>query len=192
MDHVVKCRLLQLARQAVEDEVRTRAPSPIEDADWPDLAHAGAFVTLRVHRRLRGCIGTFRPTGSLPRTVQEMAGQACHDPRFVDCPITIDDLPQLRIDISVLSPLERTLDPCSLEVGRHGIYIRRGHQVGCFLPQVATDMHWDAETFLSQCCSGKARLPSYAWQDRDTEVHLFTTDCFCERESQDTDGASPA
>lgn len=178
MQDEVKCRLLQLARQAVVADACGQEAPVVRDDEWPVLAHAGAFVTLRVGCRLRGCIGTFRPVGPLALTVREMATSACHDPRFVSCPISERDLPRLTVQISVLSPLERTLDPCSLELGKHGIYIRRGQNAGCFLPQVATEMGWDRETFLSQCCQGKAGLPSYAWQDRDTEVYLFTTDCF--------------
>jgi len=180
MDEAVKRRLLNLARQTIEAEVSGRLPPPIDEASWPDLPHAGAFVTLRRAGRLRGCIGTFRPTGSLPRTVQEMAISACHDPRFVQEPITPEEVPRLDIEISVLSPLQRTCDPLSLEVGKHGIYIRRGHRAGCFLPQVATEMGWDKETFLSQCCAGKAGLPAEAWRDPDTEVYLFTTESFSE------------
>jgi uncharacterized protein len=179
MDDAVKHRLLQVARGAIEARVRQAPPPPIE-ADWPALDHAGAFVTLRTRRRLRGCIGTFSPNGSLPQTIQDMAGEACCDPRFVTCPVTRDDLPGLRIEISVLSPLERTFEPAALQVGKHGIYIRRGHHVGCFLPQVATEMRWDADAFLSHCCGAKAGLPEYAWQDSDTEVYLFTTESFSE------------
>lgn len=184
MDDSVKRRLVDLARRTICAQVQAE-PAPAIDDDWPALEHAGAFVTLRTGKRLRGCIGTFHPLGSLPETIREMACEACHDPRFVDCPICSEDLPDLRIDISVLSPMERTFDPCSLEVGKHGIYIRRGQQSGCFLPQVATEMRWDAETFLSQCCSGKARLPAYAWQDRDTEVFLFTSECISQDELPD-------
>lgn len=181
MQDEVKCRLLALARRAIEAEVGGTG-CPDIGQDWPALEHAGAFVTLRNLKRLRGCIGTFKPCGTLPETIREMAGQACHDPRFFNCPITPDELPQLSIEVSVLSPLKRTNDPCSLEIGKHGIYIRRGSQVGCFLPQVATEMKWDVEMFLSHCCSHKAGLPAYAWQDRDTEVYLFTTESFGEAE----------
>ncbi len=179
MEQQVKGRLLALARQTVEAEVRRLGPGAIGD-DWPDLPHAGAFVTLRVAGRLRGCIGTFHPSGTLPQTVREMAGSACHDPRFEAAPILCEELPSLSIQVSVLSPLQHTTAPLGLQPGVHGIYIRRGASVGCFLPQVASEMNWDAETFLEQCCVGKAGLPSYAWQDPDTEVYLFTTTCLSE------------
>jgi AmmeMemoRadiSam system protein A len=187
MDDALGCRLLELARRAVEAEVRGLPAPPIEP-DWPPLAHAGAFVTLRTNRQLRGCIGTFQPAGTLPETVRTMAAEACHDPRFVHCPITPAELPRLRIEISVLSPLERTYDPLALKVGRHGVYIRRGHRVGCFLPQVATEMGWDAETFLSECCASKAGLPPDAWRDPQTEVYLFTSECFSEQDFENRNG----
>ncbi len=182
MQDTVKCRLLSLARRTIEAETQNLPYPPIQNGDWPPLDHSGAFVTLRTRGRLRGCIGTFKPLDSLALTVREMSASACRDPRFLTCPVMPQELPDLRIEISVLSPLERTLDPWSLELGKHGVYMRRGEQAGCFLPQVATEMGWDKDTFLSQCCAGKAGLPSYAWQDRDTEVYLFTTECFSEAE----------
>lgn len=191
MDDALKCRLLDLARRAVEAEVRG-LPAPSIGPDWPALPHAGAFVTLRTNGQLRGCIGTFQPTGTLPETVRTMAVEACHDPRFVHWPITPGELPRLRIEISVLSPLERTHDPRGLQVGRHGVYIRRGHRVGCFLPQVATEMGWDAETFLSECCESKAGLPANAWRDPQTEVYLFTSECFCECEFESRQTPPPS
>lgn len=182
MQDDIKRRLLGVARQSITAEVHCQGHPAVDAGAWPDLAHAGAFVTLRTRGRLRGCIGTFKPLGCLAATVGEMSAAACHDPRFTDCPVTGEELPNLRIEISVLSPLVRTDDPCSLALGKHGIYVRRGHSVGCFLPQVATEQGWDVETFLSQCCQYKAGLPRYAWHDRDTEVYLFTTECFCECE----------
>ena len=100
------------------------------------------------------------------------------DPRFLADPITPDELDKLHIEISVLSPLERTDDPLSLELGTHGIYIKHGCTSGCFLPQVATETGWDAEQFLSYCCSHKAGLALDAWKDPKTEVYLFTADIF--------------
>ena len=82
------------------------------------------------------------------------------------------------VEISVLSPLEKTSDPLSLRLGTHGIYIKRGCASGCFLPQVATETGWTKEEFLSYCCSHKAGLADDAWKDPKTEVFLFTADIF--------------
>ena len=173
-------KLLRIAREAVEAEVlgKPRPPRPREPIGAEGFS--GAFVTLRTHGRLRGCIGTFAPRGTLPETVQEMAVAATHDSRFLHMPLTAQELPELEIEISVLSPLVRTEDPLSLELGKHGIYIRRGAASGCFLPQVATETGWSKEEFLSRCCEGKAGLPADAWRDPATEVYLFTAEVFSE------------
>jgi len=172
--------LLAIARKAVEAEVAGGAGEPEEPND-PVLAQArGAFVTLHVRRQLRGCIGTFHAAKPLYQTVHEMAIQAVHDPRFVYQPLTRAELGQLDIEISVLSPLQRTNDPLSLELGVHGIYVKRGFQAGCFLPQVAAEMNWSKEEFLSYCCSHKAGLAADAWKDPQTEVYLFTAEVFSE------------
>jgi len=111
--------------------------------------------------------------------VAEMAkASATSDPRFFSDPITAEELDQLDIEISVLSPLQRTMDPLSLRLGVDGIYIKRGYATGCFLPQVATETGWSKEEFLSYCCSHKAGLPADAWKDPKTEVYLFTAEVF--------------
>jgi uncharacterized protein (TIGR00296 family) len=111
-----------------------------------------------------------------------MGQAAARDPRFTVNPVTAAELEQLTVEVSVLSELAPIDDPLTIEPGVHGIYIRRGFQAGCFLPEVATDMGWDAETFLSQCCAGKAGLAPRAWADPNTEVLVFTSEKFSERE----------
>jgi len=172
-----KKHLLQIAREAVEAAVGGR-PLPCEPAGDPALAQkCGAFVTLKTRGRLRGCIGMFVAEGPLYQTVREMArAAATQDPRFLDQPIRPSDVPHLEIEVSVLSPLERTREPLSLELGKHGIYIRRGMRTGCFLPQVATETGWSKEEFLDRCCEGKAGLSAGAWRDAQTEVYLFTAE----------------
>ena len=112
-------------------------------------------------------------------TAAEMAkASATSDPRFFSDPITAEELDQLDIEISVLSPLQRTMDPLSLRLGVDGIYIKRGYATGCFLPQVATETGWSKEEFLSYCCSHKAGLPADAWKGPKTEVYLCTAEVF--------------
>ncbi len=177
-----KRQLLKLARAVVESKV-TGTQADIKLPDDPALRQpCGCFVTLHVDGKLRGCIGTFVSDKPLIETVREMAEAALNDPRFANQPIRPDELNRLDIEISVLSPLELTKDPLSLELGKHGIYIRRGFQSGCFLPQVATETGWSKEEFLSYCCSHKAGLPPDAWKDPKTQVYLFTADVFSEKE----------
>lgn len=172
--------MLKLARQAVLADLRHEALPALETYACEAVDHSGAFVTLKNGGRLRGCIGTFRPLGTLPETIGEMAPAAARDPRFVGNPVTADEMGDIRIELSVLSSAERTDDPLSLEVGVHGVLISKGAHRGCFLPQVATEMGWDAETFLTMCCQSKAGLSANAWQDPATEVSLFTAEVFGE------------
>jgi AmmeMemoRadiSam system protein A len=173
-----KKKLLDLARQTIIALLRGEASPALPVLQEPPTKLGGAFVTLRSGHALRGCIGRFNPPGDLAEAVREMAVSALGDPRFQHTPVRLDELAGLRIEISVLSPMVRTSDPLSLALGEHGIYIRRGTRSGCFLPQVATEQHWDRETFLSYCCEHKAGLPADAWKFPDTEVYLFGSEMF--------------
>jgi AmmeMemoRadiSam system protein A len=179
MDDKQKQILLRTAKQTVEAVVTGRKTAHAMSDDPALNAQCGCFVTLKSHNRLRGCIGQFVGERPLIELVAEMAkASATSDPRFFGDPITAGELEHIDVEISVLSPLKRTNDPLSLRLGVDGIYIRRGHASGCFLPQVATETGWDTEEFLSYCCSHKAGLSPDAWKDPDTEVYLFTAEVF--------------
>ena len=179
MDDTQKQTLLKIARDTVE-AVITGGALPKPKSDDPELnAHCGCFVTLKNHGRLRGCIGQFVSDVPLIELVVEMAkASATGDPRFFGDPITVDELDRLDVEISVLSPLQKTDDPMSLRLGVDGIYIKNGRASGCFLPQVAEEAGWSKEEFLSYCCAHKAGLAPDAWKDADTEVYLFTAEVF--------------
>lgn len=171
--------LLALAREALESYVLRRS-RPKAVAEGILAEQRGCFVTLTHNEALRGCIGTFQPQSPLAQTIVEMARAAARDPRFVLNPITAGELPRLRIEISLLSPLKRTEHPEQLEIGVDGIYIIRGGRSGCFLPEVATDYGMGPEEFLDSCCEHKAGLPRGAWRLPETEVYLFTSEKFGE------------
>jgi AmmeMemoRadiSam system protein A len=180
MSPELRTRLLRLARQVVECEVRAGTGREVE-VPAPEaiaVSYGGAFVTLKNAGRLRGCIGTFKSHGSVDVTVRDMAASVVHDPRFVSRPIGVGELPKLSVEVSVLTALVPTADPLSLVPGRDGIFIRRDLHTGCFLPQVATENNWDAREFLSRCCEMKATLSPDAWRDPETEVCLFQTESF--------------
>ncbi|MEN6427104.1 MAG: AmmeMemoRadiSam system protein A [Phycisphaerales bacterium] len=179
MDEAQKHALLRVARDTV-NAVVCGTPKPELPHDDPALnAPCGCFVTLKTHGRLRGCIGQFTSHRPLVETVAEMAeSSVARDPRFSGHRITPRELDDLEVEISVLSPLQRAEDPLSLELGVHGIYIKRDYASGCFLPQVATETGWTREEFLSYCCFHKAGLPADAWKDPETEVYLFTAEVF--------------
>jgi len=136
----------------------------------------GAFVTLRSRGELRGCIGDIHGQEPLGLTVHRMTeAAASRDPRFP--PVEAGELPDLDVEISVLTPMRRATTPTEVEVGRHGIWIRRGTHQGVLLPQVAEEQGWNRTQFLEHTCL-KAHLPATAWQDPETEIWLFSADVF--------------
>ena len=173
-----RAKLLSLARFTVEATVCGQLRPRVDDSTGVLGEKRGCFVTITNAGRLRGCIGTFQPRAPLGEMIVEMGQAAAADPRFTADPITPDELGQLTIQVSVLSPLTPTDEPAGLTVGTHGIYIVAGHRSGCFLPEVATDQGWSAEEFLTHCCTSKAMLPPNAWKDPATTVYLFTSEKF--------------
>lgn len=163
--------LHRIARDAVAAAAAGAEPPP--PAGLPDaLARPGAaFVTLRKNGELRGCIGHLEARQPLWRSVQEMAQAAAErDTRFA--PVGPEEVPSLEIDISVLTPMSRVSDASEIQVGRDGLYVRRGSSSGLLLPQVATEWNWDRDTFLAQTCR-KAGLPPDAWRDPACEIWRF-------------------
>jgi AmmeMemoRadiSam system protein A len=166
-------RLLEIARLTLERVAVGRSPELIESED-PHLEKIayGAFVSLFNRKNLRGCIGTCDPSNSLREVVIEMTEAAATRDRRVK-PVRAEELGEIRIDISVISSLEKSAAPLSLEVGKHGLHIARARKRGVLLPQVAVEHGWDMETFLQQTCL-KADLPRDAWRQPDTTVSSFT------------------
>jgi hypothetical protein len=170
-------QLLRAARRTLEEYLRHRRTPAIEDAAPKLFEPGGAFVTLHRGRSLRGCIGTFDASDPLLGTVQRMAiAAATHDPRFP--PVTREELDELHLEISVLSPLRRAAAE-EVEVGTHGVYVTRGAFRGVLLPQVATEHGWDRRTFLEHTCL-KAGLSPDAWQDPETVIEVFSAQVFGE------------
>ena len=180
MNDKQKNTLLKIARDTLEEVIIHKEKAPVPKSDDPELnANCGCFVTLKNRDRLRGCIGKFISDIPLVELVAEMTkASATEDPRFVGNRIRPNELNKLDIEISVLSPLQRTDNPLSLRLGIDGIYIKRGFTAGCFLPQVATETGWTKEEFLSYCCAHKAGMSPDAWKDPQTEVNLFTAEVF--------------
>ncbi|MFA4947572.1 MAG: AmmeMemoRadiSam system protein B [Candidatus Krumholzibacteriia bacterium] len=175
-----KVFLLKLARSVIEAECRgkklTIAPSPSPIMREP----RGAFVTLKKAGRLRGCIGYIEAIKPLAATIEEMAKTAAFgDYRF--SPVRTEEISDIEIEISVLSPLSEVRDPSTVVVGTHGLIVSRGSNRGVLLPQVPTEWGWDRETFLAQTCA-KAGLPEGAWREKGTKIESFTADVFSERE----------
>lgn len=173
-----KNTLLKLARDTIEAKTLGKPLPHLPQAEGSLAETCGAFVTIHKKGRLRGCIGNMTGRGPLVRTIQEMAvASSTEDPRFD--PVRPEELGDIKIEISVLSPMKRVQDVNEIEVGRHGILIRRGWQSGVLLPQVATEQGWGREEFLVNTCH-KAGLPSDAWKDRHTVIEIFSAEVFGE------------
>jgi hypothetical protein len=177
-----QAELLRIARATVEAAVRGNEIPKVSPASARLNEPRGVFVTLHEHGELRGCIGLIEGIKPVAQAVREMAvAAATEDYRFP--PVKPAELDKIDIEITVLTPLERTSEPLEdIELGRHGIVVKQGPRQGVFLPQVATETGWDKETFLSQCCAGKAGLPPDAWKSRDCEVYIFEGQIFGEKE----------
>ncbi|HBZ70263.1 MAG TPA: hypothetical protein DEP35_11230 [Deltaproteobacteria bacterium] len=177
-----RARLLALARSSIRDFLlHQRAP---EAAALPKPGeHRGAFVTLHLAGRLRGCIGRMDSPDPLDTLVAVLAVLAAsRDPRFP--PLQPHELDAVEIELSILTPPETVpaadvLD--RLQTGVHGVAVSLGGARGLLLPQVAPEQGWNAHRFLEETCR-KAGLPPHAWRDPDARIELFTAEVFSEAE----------
>ena len=170
--------LLQIARDAITYHLEGGIPSKLQGSEAELLQKSGAFVTLHKAGQLRGCVGHIVSDKPLYETVAEAAiAAATRDPRFHR--VDLSEMPELEIEISVLTPLQSLERVEDLEIGIHGLYIKQGVYSGLLLPQVATTHNWNWTQFLQQACK-KAQLPEEAWQDPETEIYLFNSQVFGE------------
>lgn len=177
LSHKDESELVKIARATLEAFVNT-GKGLSGKPDSPALARPGAcFVTLKEKGELRGCIGNFIGEGPLYQAVRDMAVNACsRDNRFM--PVAKEELKDIKLEISVLSPLRKTRSVDDIKVGRDGLYIMKGGYSGVLLPQVPLEYGWDRDTFLAQTCR-KAGLPPDAWKDG-ADIYVFTADVFGE------------
>jgi AmmeMemoRadiSam system protein B/AmmeMemoRadiSam system protein A len=172
-------RLLEIARSSIEHYLRTGKKLEVREIGPVLTKEMGAFVTLRKRQELRGCIGNLIAQGPLYLTVRDMAVEAAvDDPRFGA--VELSELKDIEIEISVLSPLERVDSAEKIQLGRHGVLVKRGFSSGVYLPQVATETGWTKEEFLSSLCAHKAGLAADAWKDKTTELYIFSAEVFSE------------
>jgi MEMO1 family protein len=170
--------LLKLARERLSKYLRRQVYISSEE-NIPEAAkvQAGAFVTIYKGRELRGCIGRFSGGQQLYKLVEELAVSSANDYRFD--PVSEADLPEINIEISVLTPLKRIFSIDEFELGKHGIYIKQGDRTGTFLPQVAGKTGWDKEKFISRCSRDKAQIGTDGWKS--AELYTYEAIIFSEK-----------
>ena len=175
-------QLLQIARQTLENYLKDKKIPKVEVKDKALNQKLGAFVTLRKNGGLKGCIGQFEAAKPLYQIIQDKAiDAALRDPRF--SPVKYEELEDIIIEVSVLSPRKKIDDWQKIELGKHGVVIKKGLRSGTYLPQVATETGWDLETFLSSLCSHKTGLANDCYKDKKTEIFIFTAQVFEEEEN---------
>ncbi len=178
-----KKELLSIARQTITHFLETGAFPHLTVTQPGLLQERGAFVTLKKHGELRGCIGHLIGDRPLYLVVQNVAvSAAVSDRRFP--PVTEDELSDIEIEISVLSPLEQVESVDQIQVGRHGVIIRRGLKQAVYLPQVAPEQGWSREEMLENLCL-KAGLSKDAWKKEGTRFYVFTAEVFAEESKTD-------
>ena len=167
-----KRMLKDIALTSIKDSLDgKRIAQPIFNSQFSILnSKCGAFVSLHKQGRLRGCIGHFGEDVPLYEIVAEMARAAAfEDPRFML--VTKNELDDIDIEISVLTPMRRIQSLDEFELHRNGIYIRKGYRSGTFLPQVADEVNWTKEEFVSHCAQDKAGIGWSGWKDAELYVY---------------------
>ena len=176
-----KKELLKMARNTIAHYLKTGESPDIVVEDMDLQAEMGAFVTLHKKGQLRGCIGHMVATGPLYLTVRDMAiAAATGDPRFPAMRLT--ELDEVDIEISVLSPMRKVDDPNEIEMGKHGVMVKRGWKSGVYLPQVADETGWSRDQFMNSLCSQKAGIPADSWKTGEAEIYVYTAEVFGEKE----------
>ena len=179
--------MLAMARRSIAEAISLQKSSEKIPQGGVFSEKRGVFVTLHKRDRLRGCIGVVEAFEPLGESIARCAANAAlHDPRF--SPVRLEELPELEVELSLLSPLEPILHE-NIEIGKHGLLISQGPKRGLLLPQVAVEHKLGRDQFLDETCR-KAGLSANAWQEPDTQILGFTCEVFSE--SGNTEEKSPA
>ena len=172
-------KLLQIARETLELFIKEKKTLDVLENDPVLNKELGAFVTIHKNGELRGCIGNIIGQGPLCLTIRDMAIESStEDPRF--SPVTAGELPDIDIEISVLSEMKKIEDPDVIEIGKHGVLVKKGFQSGVYLPQVGAETGWSRDEFMTSLCAHKAGLPPDAWKTGACDIYIFTAHVFSE------------
>ncbi len=184
LTHEERRELLRIARSSIAAALQAQSDQATGDLDiHPSkelLKPRGAFVTIRIDRELRGCIGYMESLLPLAEVVAEVAVKAAiDDPRFPA--LQTPELERATLEISVLSPMRRISSKDEIRVGEHGLMLEHGFGRGVLLPQVATEYGWNAEEFLEAVCR-KSGLHRWAWKDPGSRISVFSAEVIDEEE----------
>ena len=176
-----KEQLLHIARKTLTEYINTGKKPQFDTSRFTDLLlkETGCFVTLNKNQRLRGCMGNFIGTKPLYKLTREMTiTAATRDPRFQT--VGSRELENIDIEISVLTPLKEISSLDEFQLGKHGIYIKKGRKTGTYLPQVADQKEWTKEEFIRHCAVNKAGMNKNGWKN--AELYTYKALVFSEDE----------
>lgn len=175
-----KNKLLKIARDTIAYHLSAGKILEVKEDDPMLNQPLGAFVTLHKKGQLKGCIGNMIGRAPLYLTVRDMAvAAASEDPRF--SPVRKNELEDIAIEISVLSPLKKIDNPDEIIVRKHGVLVKNSFTSGVYLPQVATETSWTKEQFMDSLCGNKAGMSPDAWKTGKCEIYIFTAEVFAEK-----------
>lgn len=160
-----KAYLIKLAHETISAYINTGTVPEIDPTKLSATVKSlrGAFVTLYKNGILSGCIGHFEANRPFWEIVQSMAvAAATQDFRFSR--VQPDELSQIKIEVSALTPLKRIKSADEFILGKHGIYMKQGDSTGTFLPKVAASTGWNKDEFLGHCAQDKAGLGWFGWK----------------------------
>jgi uncharacterized protein len=175
--------LLKTARNSIASAFGQKIENTIENPDYPLFnSRCGAFVTLTINHRLRGCVGFIIADGPLLETVKSAAKYAAfEDSRF--SPLKEQELKKIHIEISILSEPFPMNNYDDIVIGRHGLILEEKGRRGLLLPQVPVEHKMNRDEYLDAICE-KAGFPAGYWRDKQLKIKLFTADVFSERETE--------
>jgi len=175
-------KLFKIARESISNALKRERTPEFDVKEQNLLLQRGVFVTLLNQGRLRGCIGHFDPDYPLYKIVSDMAAAAAtRDHRFAYDPVTLAEMNEIELKISVLSTLRKIDTIDEIEVGKHGIWIRQGSRGGTYLPEVATEQGWNKIEFLEHCCVDKAGLSKDAWK-KGADIYIYSSQILSEKD----------
>jgi len=177
-----KIKMLKIVRESISTCIKDRKLMENNDKDPVFDKNYGVFVTLNKDNQLRGCVGLIEPVKALRQGLVEMScAAALQDTRFT--PVSLDEMKNIEVEISILSPPKKIKSVDEIVLGKHGVIVKEGYNTGVFLPQVATETGWSKDEFLSELCQQKAGLPRDAWKkDKNLEMYIFTAYVFSEKD----------
>jgi AmmeMemoRadiSam system protein B/AmmeMemoRadiSam system protein A len=177
LDEKAKIEAIKIATDTLQSYVNYHEKSEFDIKSKILKEPLGAFVTLKKNNQLRGCIGSFEPKEPLSNVIQNMTiAAASQDLRFQ--PVTPDELKDITIEISVMTPKKKISKWQDVVLGKNGVVVQKGFNSGTFLPQVATDTKWTLEEFLSELCSQKAGLARDCYKDPSVNLYTYEAQVF--------------